>query len=414
MATLKRQKKDGTYEVVEVVGHDIVSKLEDKQDKIIAGKNIKIEDNTISSEGEELTKVSIERALKHRIDSDVPSDAVFTDTTYKHPSNHMANMIVEDTNRRFVTDLEKDTWSEKWRFNEEDIKTIEVDSAKVSNKTQEVAIFDTRNIDETPDDIFKSKSPSLSFDFKRRVNVGTPDIDISAGANYAHVLTVFGWGDRSGGYPTQLSFGKGKIGIRYGMELDEWSEWFKLESEPSKLAVTDNRSINEKPKDTPGKSLQFDFKDSANVDNPPVNSGSNRHSSILTLNSWEPGGDGGGTETTQLAFGESLALRVSEGEEKWGEWKKIPTDEEIEEKIGLAIEDSEIATFASGSSDFGGGGLEVTIPHGLSRTPSFANAVPSEDPKGTLGEVWVRIDATNIYIGNSGSFKGELTWYTGL
>lgn len=65
---------------------------------------------------------------------------------------------------------------------------------------------------------------------------------------------------------------------------------------------------------------------------------------------------------------------------------------------------------ARGTASFAGNGGEVTIPHGLPTTPTSAFAVPTENPDGYLGEMWIRMDATNIYVGNSGSFTGEMSW----
>lgn len=48
-----------------------------------------------------------------RVLTDVPLDAVFTDTVYTHPSSHSATMITEDSSHRFVSDSEKDTWNAK-------------------------------------------------------------------------------------------------------------------------------------------------------------------------------------------------------------------------------------------------------------------------------------------------------------
>ena len=63
-----------------------------------------------------------------------------------------------------------------------------------------------------------------------------------------------------------------------------------------------------------------------------------------------------------------------------------------------------------GSAQFPGDGNELIIPHGMEDIPSYANATPNENPKLELGEVWVRVDETNIYIGNSGKFTGGLNW----
>lgn len=43
----------------------------------------------------------------------VPANAKFTDTVYTHPVNHPPSIISQDTNNRFVTDIEKSTWSGK-------------------------------------------------------------------------------------------------------------------------------------------------------------------------------------------------------------------------------------------------------------------------------------------------------------
>lgn len=63
-----------------------------------------------------------------------------------------------------------------------------------------------------------------------------------------------------------------------------------------------------------------------------------------------------------------------------------------------------------GTSNFGGNNQEVTIPHGLSVVPTSAYAFPTVNPEGYLGEVWIRMDATNLYVGNSGSFTGAMSW----
>ena len=63
-----------------------------------------------------------------------------------------------------------------------------------------------------------------------------------------------------------------------------------------------------------------------------------------------------------------------------------------------------------GISNFAGNGKETTIVHGLPVTPTSAYAFPTVNPEGYLGEVWIKMDETNLYIGNSGSFTGEMSW----
>lgn len=66
--------------------------------------------------------------------------------------------------------------------------------------------------------------------------------------------------------------------------------------------------------------------------------------------------------------------------------------------------------FKSGMGSFAGGNQEVTITHGGGKAPQFVDVRPSENPGGFLGEVWVRWDETNIYVGNSGSFTGGFSY----
>ena len=58
---------------------------------------------------------------------------------YIHPDTHPASMIVESSNRRFVSDAEKINWNAKWTFNESDIKAVvsgmEIDAATVNGYT---------------------------------------------------------------------------------------------------------------------------------------------------------------------------------------------------------------------------------------------------------------------------------------
>lgn len=63
-----------------------------------------------------------------------------------------------------------------------------------------------------------------------------------------------------------------------------------------------------------------------------------------------------------------------------------------------------------GVSSFKGNNQEVIIAHGLEIKPTSAYAFPIVNPEGYLGEVWIRIDETNLYIGNSGSFTGAMSW----
>ena len=63
-----------------------------------------------------------------------------------------------------------------------------------------------------------------------------------------------------------------------------------------------------------------------------------------------------------------------------------------------------------GTSNFAGSGGEVTIAHNLKGMPAAATAFPIDNPDGYLGEVWIRFDAVNLYIGNTGTYEGAMSW----
>lgn len=48
-----------------------------------------------------------------KVKTNVPLDAIFTDTVYIHPETHPASMIVETSSKRFVTEGEKGIWDAK-------------------------------------------------------------------------------------------------------------------------------------------------------------------------------------------------------------------------------------------------------------------------------------------------------------
>lgn len=73
------------------------AKFTDTNTIYTAGDNILItEDNVISAAGEELTKYTVEAALTHTIDSDVPADAIFTDTVIEYFAGE--NIDITETN----------------------------------------------------------------------------------------------------------------------------------------------------------------------------------------------------------------------------------------------------------------------------------------------------------------------------
>lgn len=76
------------------------------------------------SEGKGLSDESFTIAEKNKL-AGVEDGA----NKYNHPETHTANMIVESTIRRFVSDEEKISWDDKWNYNEDTIRAVKVDIA---------------------------------------------------------------------------------------------------------------------------------------------------------------------------------------------------------------------------------------------------------------------------------------------
>ena len=72
--------------------------------------------------------------------------------------------------------------------------------------------------------------------------------------------------------------------------------------------------------------------------------------------------------------------------------------------------DARFDRLKGGSSTFAGNGEEKTIAHGCGAIPLSVSVTPLTDSGGTTGEIWVRRDATNIYVGNTGSSVAAFTW----
>jgi hypothetical protein len=80
-----------------------------------------------------------------------------------------------------------------------------------------------RDLDLQPDnDYFDA---SLRFDFKGRSSVG--NCPVFATSAYSHIISVSGWRDSSGGFPSQMSIGQGRLAIRSGTSNTEWGTWFE-------------------------------------------------------------------------------------------------------------------------------------------------------------------------------------------
>lgn len=72
---------------------------------------------------------------------------------------------------------------------------------------------------------------------------------------------------------------------------------------------------------------------------------------------------------------------------------------------------SSLTGLSTGTGTFPGNGTTKTVSHGLGATPSVVHVMPSANPNGTMGEVWVSgLTSTTFTVGNSGSFTGGFTF----
>lgn len=86
-------------------------------------------------------------------------------------------------------------------------------------------VDDTREINSTPGELMANYGRSVNFAFKRNTVIGNPQV--KASNSYSHIIQMMGWTDGSGGYPTQISVGKG-LAIRQGSGDNTWGAWEKV------------------------------------------------------------------------------------------------------------------------------------------------------------------------------------------
>ena len=88
------------------------------------------------------------------------------------------------------------------------------------------------------------------------------------------------------------------------------------------LTVIDSRSVTDLPENITNRRITAFFKTNAIVNDPPVTTGSS-FAHILNMNGYNSGNVGNGGHTTQLAFGDSLAIRQSTSTTAWGAWTRL-------------------------------------------------------------------------------------------
>lgn len=107
--------QDTTYSVATQTSSGLISgEDKTKLDGIATGAN-----NYVHPSSHSISEVSgLQTALDNKVDdtqvlTNVPANALFTDTVYVHPSNHAPSIITQDSSNRFVTDAQITSWTEK-------------------------------------------------------------------------------------------------------------------------------------------------------------------------------------------------------------------------------------------------------------------------------------------------------------
>lgn len=89
------------------------------------------------------------------------------------------------------------------------------------------------------------------------------------------------------------------------------------------------------------------------------------------------------------------------------EWKMVNDWSNAVEDLDKIIQ----MNSKSGTGFYSGDGKETILHHNLNAIPTIYTADCMSNPDGALGEVWVRADKNNLYVGNTGSFRGQFHWF---
>lgn len=212
-----------------------------------------------------------------KVKTNVPLNALFTDTIYTHPEKHPASIITVDSNNRFVTDAEKSNWDSKETVSGAQAKATKalndskyyVDSRVKTDVPLGAKFTDTDTIYTHPsthpysmitgtpnklpadgghslsathllgDDTRGSDYPPSTYmrggtRYENRAGWQTEFKSIAAikvpgfKGSYVYMQTHTPWSDSSGGYPIQVVYGSGTPVWRVGTSNTAWSDWEKL------------------------------------------------------------------------------------------------------------------------------------------------------------------------------------------
>lgn len=138
-----------------------------------------------------------------------------TDTIYTHPKTHPISMI---DGLQAIID-----------------KMVTQDTLIDINY---VAAEDNRNDDNNPSWYMENHPSEMALEFKYRGSVGDPPINASSNSQCTLIATYVPWQNKTGGYPTQISFGS-NLAIRQATSGTTWGSWVEFTTKndlPTKLS----------------------------------------------------------------------------------------------------------------------------------------------------------------------------------
>lgn len=320
------QALDTLQEIAQALNNDsnfagtITNKLSEKVDKVL-GKQLSTEDYT-TGEKQKLSAVE-EKA-----------------NNYIHPQTHDSSIIVENTNRRFTSDGEKNNWNDAYNKRHDHGNKLILDGISQALVDKWNTINNKADLNHTHSEY--SKNGHIHDDRYYT------EAEVDSRFVTKEQLGRAGYGDMVKDIYDKNNNGKVDIA-----EIAESIEWTNVKNKPNSLPASggasdginfiDNRSIDDKPKDLNSKRITAYFKSVASVGNPPV--GANTiYVYILNVVGWSSGEESGGWPI-QLAVGkEGLAFRQAIDGDTWGKWYKISNISDIPTKVSAFENDKKYIT----------------------------------------------------------------------
>ena len=319
-----------------------------------------------------------------------------------------ASKLKQDSSNRLVTDVQKASWNSKAEGNHNHSKNEITDfptslpaSGGQSTTTEHLVGDDTRSVNSPPSVYMSSGSrwagrAGWQTEFKYRSTIGSPS---SLSGTYVYLQTHTPWSDPSGGYPVQIAYGNGAPSWRVGVSDSTWSDWESFNDNGNAATVN-------------GKTVLIDV---------PINAKftDTTYTEITTAEI-----DTGTASTLRTITGRRVKYILDKVQGWIGGLTKSDVGLSNVDNIKQATKtefDEHLADYATfveqveggnvgGLASFSGSSLETTIAHKLGAIPTSAYCFPVNNPEGYLGEVWIRMDEVNLYVGNTGSYTGEMVW----